>query len=729
MRNYFVNKDGILEVVDYNNDLARCLYPLLDSLGMYGDISGALADALPHNVSKLTLNELFNVMANLKYRSFVEKRRLGQIDSNEAPVLFLPKKGAAMTIIRRVGDTFLVFDGGTGEYTERVADSTPGMIVRFTPVDETTEGLTGQVDDWFYKLMARFKPAYGYVALLTFAISMAVFSYPLIIMTVYEKIVVSDSVDNTQTLFIGALLAITAHVLLTFTRAQYINVFSVRLGNIIGTQVMRRLLYLPPGFTDVATAGDQLSRIRDYENLREFFAGRGALAVIELVFVILLVFCMYLIGGVLVAVPIVAILLFFLMGSIISPFLRRANERLGKVSAKRQRFLTEMVQDVRAIKCDKASELWLKRYEEIGAEAASAYVGSASLMGAMQAFAQVLTNGAAVAVLGFGSLLVLQGEIVPGALIASLFLIWRILSPLNTVYSVFTQFSQIKKSIAQLDRLMNLRISERLRKGLERDEPFDGRVEFSAVSLRYSQETLPALLGVTFTVEPHTVVALLGHTGSGKSSILKCILGMYNPQGGRVFIDNMNVLQINPTNLRKLIAYAPKEDFFVQGTIAQNLLLIKPSATESELHAAARMAGVLDDILAMPGGFSMKMKDNNLNRFSVSFRKRLSLARVFLKGSSVILLDHPEGGLTDMESKVLAANLATLRGSATIFMVTESEEMLAIANTAILLDKGKLVRMGPSHEVGKTYFRNLSAKRLDESVSGSAQPKNSVRQG
>ena len=309
--------------------------------------------------------------------------------------------------------------------------------------------------------------------------------------------------------------------------------------------------------------------------------------------------------------------------------------------------------------------------------------------------------------MGIGVVLVLEEEISPGAIIACFMLIWRILSPLNTVFNVFTQLDQINKSIAQLDELMKLPLEDKPEsKAISRSTLY-GKIKFSKVSLRYSQESQPALINIDFEVKQGSIVQLVGPTGSGKTTIFKLIMDMYTPQVGRIFIDNMNIRQIDHLLLRRSISYLTDESHFVQGTIGQNLLLVKPSATPEELERALEKAALLDEVNAFKDGLATKIKENNIGHFSNAFKKRFGLCRSFLRASNIMLLDSPDKGLTPEQNDIIIKNIAELKGKNTVLIASENIKFFDIADKVIWLDEGRTKMVGNPLDIKEKYYSGI----------------------
>jgi ABC-type bacteriocin/lantibiotic exporter with double-glycine peptidase domain len=207
-----------------------------------------------------------------------------------------------------------------------------------------------------------------------------------------------------------------------------------------------------------------------------------------------------------------------------------------------------------------------------------------------------------LAVVGFGVHLIWNGSITIGALVATMLIIWRILGPLQTMCSMLPRIEQLRNSISQINRLVNVEI-ERHPTVLKRPiEKLEGHVRLTNVGLRYSTEVEPIFVGLDIDVQAGEVIGITGVNGSGKSSLLKLINGLYKPQTGTIRIDDINIRQLEPIELRNYIAYLPQMPNFFEGTIKENLLLVNPLATDEEIDNALILATAMDEIEELEHG-------------------------------------------------------------------------------------------------------------------------------
>jgi ATP-binding cassette subfamily C protein/ATP-binding cassette subfamily C protein LapB len=678
------------------SDLAACLLPLLKALKWKGD-PRHVAEALPHFANDLDLTGLRNVMATLTYSSRPERLCLDSVDSRLLPCLFLPDDSHALVVKSIDNGKAEVFDSASGTFASVEARYLIGTAYFFS--HQATDAGASRSQGWFKTVLERFRPLYWQAFFITLLLNIFSLSTPLFVMAVYDKVIGASSMPMLLALSIGVALALVADTVLREVRARVLAFVGARLDNIMGNNIFQHILALPPGFTERATIGAQVSRIKDFESVREFFTGPLATVFMELPFAVFYFVIIAILGGIVAVIPVVATIIFLVGGYLIMPVVRKNVASSSRASARRQEFTVETLGKMRAVKLAGAEHTWVKRYREMSAKAAMTGFESGLFSVLISTGSNILIILAGLATISVGVLGVVDGAMTTGGLIAAMMLVWRVLAPLQTGFTLIQRVEQVRASIRQIDGLMSLKPERDPNTMVPPLKNMKGRVVFSRVSLRYSNETDPALVGVSFEVEPGEVVAVTGRNGSGKSTILKLMLGLYAPQAGNVRIDAADIRQIDPFELRHAIAYVPQVCNLFFGSIAQNLRLASPTATEADIRWACEQADVWDEIMGLSRGLDTRIGEGAAEHLPTSFVQKLSLARAYLKRSPIMLFDEPVNGLDFEGDRTFMQAVETFRGQSTIFMVTHRPSHLRIADKILVFDAGYLRLAGPAEEV------------------------------
>lgn len=687
-------RGGDLDAFQTRSLWANCLVPLLKALG-WQHYARELLEALPHFSEEFDLVDLRNVLVSLGYDSHPRKISCDRLSDELMPCLYV--SGAdVFVLLERQGDALHYYDPVAHRYRKGRFPKRKGTAYCLTDL-HPTHAITdngGSESNWFARLLERFRGVVVHLLVMTGVLNVIALLVPLFVMMVYDRVIGTKTLDSLPYLIAGGAIVLGADFLLRNLRARVIGSVAGRLDFLIGVESFRQLLLLPPVLTERSTVSAQLSRLKQFDSIRDFFAGPYAGVILELPFVLLFVLVMSLVAGWIALIPLVMIGAYAVLGLIWLPVLNRRVGEAGQARSDKQRMLMQTFAGRRELKAHGASHNWEERFREVSGVAATANYRTSSGNAVLNVLAQSLMTVAAAGVLGFGAQAVMAGELSVGALIACMVLIWRVLSPLQSVFLAFTRFEQVIKGVQQINQLMKLKTEHTSGVSSLLATETRGALRVDKVSFRYGPGQDPALLGTGFAVSPGELVAVVGETGSGKSTLLKIIAGMYKPQAGAVLVDEGDIRQLNPMDLRRSIAYVPQIPKLFFGTVAQNLRLNNPLASDEELREAASLAGVLEDIERLPRGFESRLGDNDSERLPPGFAHGLCLARALLRSSRLLLLDEPGASLDRASDENLMAQLRSLRGTKTVILVTHRPSHMRLADKVVVMDRGQIRFVG-----------------------------------
>ncbi len=680
--------------------LALCLNPGIKKL----DVS----EALPYGIESLDRVGLLNTMANLNYTSQCIKTHINDIDPRLMPCLFIPDFAPnAPAVILKSGKIFHSLKNTTRNINE---DSKIfGEVIFFQIANESEESTSKYIRQstgfsWFRALMQRFHGTIGHIFLAGLVLNMIGLATPLFIMLVYDRVISSHAINVLPFLALGVALAIAAEWVLRHVRSKSLSWLGGRLDNIVSNWIFQHLLNLSPSYIEWASVPSQVARIKTFESIRDFFSGSVFMSVLELPFMIIALLVIGVIAGPLVLVPIFASVLYMVLFYAIWRKVRVVIRNAAKASSARQQFSLETFEKAEAIRANGLGALWSAKFRELsGREALAQFqLGWLGVIG--ETLANTLTILSAVAVIGIGVHLVWAGTMSTGALVATMILVWRVLGPFYSLCTMIPRLEQLRNSVRQVNTLMDIDTEEATSRGLARPGRLNGRFDFKNVSLRYSPNDQPVFSNLSFHANPGDIVAITGENGSGKTSLLKLIKGMYPPSAGQVHVDGFDIRQLNPHDLRRHIAYIPQSLDFFRGTVAENLRFGNPLASDGEIQQALGQAGVLGDIMALPEGLKTMLCDDNGINLSSSLSLRLSMVRAYLQEAPIMLIDElPNSLLTEEAGRFLYDSILRNRGNQTVFIVTYREDFLRMANTIVFLRCNE----DPQTSDSKTMIENL----------------------
>lgn len=674
-----------IKVERISGGLGRCMLPLLDALGWQGG-KRLFLNALPHDYSNFSVDDMMNTLATLGFRVNSSEGKLAGLDSRLMPCLYVNRHKEPFVLLSREKRHYFTFEGESSSFVKLPVDEDLGTFYFFETMQVSEVNPEKSSNDWFAFFLTRFRTPFSLAFLFSLILTFTALMSPLIVMGIYSQINSAESLSGFWLIGAGILGILVIDLLFRVFRFKVLSFLGARMGYLVSTQVFRRILFFSPSATENASIGSQIVRIQDFNSVRAFIEGSGITSVMELPFFIILFIGLAVMGGSLAYIPLVAALLLIFFSFLISPFVKYNNTQAAASGSRKQAFLIEFFSEFRELRMSGLSRRWRQSFEEISASAAMDSFKTANINSVINNVSQAVVSIAGTVTIGIGVIGVLNGNFSGAVLIAAMMLVWKILSPITSGFSVFSQYVRIKKSVAQLNRLMAMPMETDADATGTLD--FEGRIAFKGVSIRYRPDYYPALLGVEFSVGKGEFVVLNGHDGSGKSTLLKLVMGMYKAQAGVVTIDETNIQQLSPLLLRRSITYLPQEDRLFNTSIEKNLKNYSPASGHDDFVRVLTLMGLMDEIDMMKNGIYTEMSELRNYTNSVSFSRRLCLARSFLNTSDILLLDEPDTGLSKEHLLLLTDVLQKMKHKKTIIIASNHPAFIPLADRIITLNMG-----------------------------------------
>jgi len=680
---------GDLEEVARLSALLGCLIVLLRDLGRK-DWQAQVIESLPHHATSFDLVDLRNVLAHLGYATQqlpVSRSRLP--DVRLLPALFMGDRGELLLLRKREGTQFTWFDGNTCREGEGPLPGSGDLYV-LDQLNGIQAGPERSGEPWFTRLLRRFSGLIVHMVAMTFWLNLATVAVPLFIMAVYDQVIGIRALTSLPWLVAGIAFVLVMELGLRLLRAHALGILAGRVDYLLSTGTFQQLLLLPPIMTERSPLSAQLGKLRQFDNLRDFFAGGALLSLIELPALPVFIATLAWIGGWLAIIPCVAAGVFALVSFLCIGRMRRGLRASALARTQREQMLMETFAGLRELKALSAERTWLDRYATATADQAETTRVTVMDQALLSGITNLVTALAATAMLGFGTLAVLEGGMSVGGLIACMTLMWRVQSPLQGLFVAGFRYDAIAAAVRDVNQLMAMPIERRGRKSMLLASGIEGRIGFDRVSFRYGNDSDPALVGVTLQVPARAFVAVVGSNGSGKSTLLKLVNAMYPIASGTVSIDGIDTRQFDVADLRRLVSYVPQQPSLFRGTIAQNLRLRHPLATDDDLRLACFRGGILKTIESLPDGFNTPLGDHCTARLPVSLIRGICIARALVANSPILLLDEPASGLDADGDEALMLQLQSIKGQVTVLMASHRPSHVRLADRVIVMERGML---------------------------------------
>jgi ATP-binding cassette, subfamily C, bacterial LapB len=551
---------------------------------------------------------------------------------------------------------------------------------------------------WFWSVVSKFWANYSHVAIAAFIVNILALASPLFIMNVYDRVVPNGAIASLVALSIGMLIAIVFDFVLRMVRSRIIDMTGKTLDVVLAANIFEHVLSVKMSQrpTSVGVLANQL---RDFDSVREFFTSGSVVSAIDLLFAILFVAVLYIIAGPLAWIPLVMLPIMIALGLVLQRPLDRAMKQLQAESAARHGVLVESLagmETVRATGAEARMQTAWERSVAATARSGEAVHWWASLALTSANSAQQLTT---LFMMVIGVFLILDGKLSVGALVAASMLAGRVLAPIAGIAAVMTRATQTYAALKSINRVMSLERERPPERAYVARQVAQGRFTFENVTFRYPQGAENALEKVSFKIAAGERVGIIGRVGSGKTTVGRLLAAFYEPSEGSILIDGVDARQYDPADLRAGIGFALQDTDLFFGKLRDNIALGKPDATDAEVIAAARLAGVEGFIAGHPLGYDMPISEGGRS-LSGGQKQAIGLARVLIRQPKVLFLDEPTAHFDVRSEADFIERLKTLASrDITIIVSTHRLSLLSLVDRLLLFDKGRLVADGPRDKV------------------------------
>jgi ATP-binding cassette subfamily C protein LapB len=409
-----------------------------------------------------------------------------------------------------------------------------------------------------------------------------------------------------------------------------------------------------------------------------------------------------------VLTPLVAIPMVMIVGLAIQVPLERVVRQAMALGAIRHAVLVETVAGLETIKAVGASERMQHRWEASVEASAGAAVKSKVLSSLAVNFSALAQNLVTMFIIVHGVYLFSENQLTTGALIACSMLAGRAMAPLGQIAGILTRLKQSQASLDTLDGIMRMPKEGDARRRYLAREDLTGDIEFRNVSFAYPGQGNEVLRNVSFAVRAGERVGIVGPVGSGKSSILKLLLGLYRAKEGQILIGGADIRQLDPDDLRKHVGAVPQDVILFAGSVRDNIAVGVPYAEDREVLEAAQIAGVDEFVRQHPEGYDWAVGERG-ERLSGGQRQAIALARAVLVKPKILAMDEPTSAMDQGSEQAMKIRLEEMLENRTLVLVAHRPSLLTLVTRLIVVDRGRIIADGPREKVLEALARRRPA--------------------
>ena len=670
--------------------------------------SNALRAGLPLVEDRLTPELFERAAARAGLSARLVKRRLPRISPMLMPAVLLLQNEQACVLLEVDREAkiarVLLPETGTGEHEielEELHQRYIGHAIFVRPehqLDERApEVLDVQSRNWFWGALFRNWRIYRDVLVASLLVNLFALAFPFFVLNVYDRVVPNSAIETLWVLAIGVAIVAGFDLLIRALRAYFIDRAGRRVDMELSARLLEKVLGLKSS-SRPASVGGFANNLHEFEGIRDFITSTTITTVIDVPFVAVFLAVIWFIGGSIVWIPVAGMSLILLYGLGVQWPLRKAVENTFRASSQKNATLVESLAGAETIKA-LCAEGQIQRTWEQAVSFIAKWGARARLLSASAThFAMFMQHLTTIGLVVYGVHMVAAGGLSLGGLIAVVILGRRSISPMAQLANLATRYHQARAALRTLNRVMDLPVERSGEQSFVQRPVISGKVELQNASFVYPGQETEALRNVSFCIEPGEHVAIIGRMGSGKTTLSKLLLNLYEPSSGAVRIGGTDVRQLDPVDLRRAIGYVPQDVVLFYGTLRDNILMGAPYADDADILRATSISGVSEFVDRHPRGFDMAIGERGAG-LSGGQRQSVSLARALLLDPPLVILDEPTNSMDNRTETHLKSRLTDFLKGKTLVLVTHRSSMLELVDRVIILDNGTVVADGPKENI------------------------------
>lgn len=701
--------------------------PLLDCLIEVARLHGQAATRAslsaglplqPQEPLPLSLVERAAARAGLATR--VQRLALTGIDALTLPAILILKDNKACVLLGREGEQHwrvLLPETGQGAITL----TTDALQARFTGVvlfarphfrfdERTPEIKATRSGHWFWGPVLAQRFVYRDVLWAALLINLFALAFPIFSMNVYDRVVPNHATETLWVLAIGVTLVLASDLFIRLLRSHFVDEASARIDVQISATLMERVLGMRLE-NRPQSVGSFAANLRGFEQVRDFIASSTVTALIDLPFALLFVGVMAWISPWLVLPVIIVFGIVLVSGYVFQHRLHELSQSSYQAAAQRNATLIESLTGIETIKSQGAESLIQSRWERANQYLSTLNVKMRSMSATAMYSTATLQQFVSVCVILIGVYLISERQLTMGGMIAATMLAGRALAPAGQIVGLLMQYQGARTAMTSLEQIMAQPVERPEGSHFIQRPEFKGEIEFRHVSFAYPGQQGNSLDDVSFKINPGERVALIGKVGSGKTTLQKLIMGLYQPTSGAILFDGIDMRQLDPADVRRNLGCVSQDITLFYGSLRENITFGMPHARDDAIVAAAETAGLNEFVQRHPQGFDMQVGERG-ELLSGGQRQGVGIARAVLHNAPLLLLDEPTSAMDFSTEAVVTQRMQAFTEGKTVVLVTHRTSMLSFVDRVIVVDQGKIVADGPRERI----MQALAAGRISRAA-------------
>jgi ATP-binding cassette, subfamily B, bacterial HlyB/CyaB len=616
-------------------------------------------------------------------------------------------------IVRLHDGTWWIFGGET----------TPGLYRLFDPLNRETEKLSleevhrrihgdlillgksftmsaGDVAfgiSWFVPAIKRYRKPLIEVLVISFFINVLGLATPLCFQLVIDKVLAHKSYSTLLVVISALLILAVFSALLKHLRQYLLQHTANRIDVELGSKLFAHLVHLPLSYFETRAAGVIVTRARELRSVRSFLTGQALLTMIDLAFVFVFFGVLFIYSKFLALIVLLILPLYVIIGALLRPALKRMLKQKFRRWAAGQQLMVESIIGIQTLKAAAVEPIFMRRWEERLASFVKVSFDATMLGVLASTSVEFISKISTAAILFFGALQVLNGSMTVGGMIAFNMIARRMTQPILRLSQLWQDFQEAQVAIDHLADIFDSPV-EAHRQSTVVAQPLTGAIELRNLNFRYRPDLPLALNNISLNIAPGEVIGIVGPSGSGKSTLTKLLQRLYEPSSGEILLDGADIMQLEPSWLRRQLGVVLQENFLFNQTVHENIAMARPEMPRGGVIRVARLAGADEFISQLPQGYDTVIEERGAN-LSGGQRQRLAIARALATNPRILILDEATSALDYESERIIQANMERIVRGRTVVIIAHRLAAVRNCDRIIGMYNGEIIEMGSHDEL------------------------------
>lgn len=642
--------------------------------------------------------ELYQSAKALKLKAKIRKINVSKLTDLNAPIIAKGKDEEFFIIAKAKDEKFMVLfpDKQQPEVLEKEALT---RLWDGTAVIITQKGLMDKEAifsfKWFIPTILKFKKEFIQVLVAVFVIQILGILTPVMTQVVVDKVLVHRTITTLNVLAIGIGIVYIYELIIGLAKNYVFTHTTNRIDVMLSHKLFKHLFALPLKYFESRRVGETVARVRELDSIRSFLTGTPLSSMIDLFFIVVYIVVLFFYSTSLTLIVIASIPVFAILSAIVTPLFKARLDEKFEAGANTQSFLVESITGVQTVKSYALEPKFEKKWGDLQSEYVRAGYRTSMVSGTAGTIGQFIQKTFDLLILFFGAKAVMDGNFTVGQLVAFRMLSGRVSGPVLRLVQLWQEYQQASLSVKRIGDIFNT-TPEPITNNMASLPRLEGKIVFDKVRFRYHIEASEVIKGMSFEIEPGSIIGVVGRSGSGKSTVSKLIQRLYIPEGGKISIDGMDISLVNPMMLRTQIGIVLQENFMFNGTVRDNISIHMPTASFEQIMDCAKIAGAHDFILELPNGYDTIIGEKGMG-LSGGQKQRVAIARAILADPRILIFDEATSALDYESESIIQQNLKDICRGRTVIIIAHRLSTLRDAEKIMVIDKGSIVEFD-SHE-------------------------------